>query len=228
MKSFEDDQLAKQRTWRPGENRTAAKRDLAAVDSGPGSGHPVGAGHMLALQRSAGNAAVVQLLKDDEPDEAMSTVHEVVGQGRGQALPAAIQTKAEAGFGQSFEQVRLHTDAKAAASAASVQARAYTSGNDIVLGSNAPSLDSAEGENTLLHELAHVRQQQAGPVDGTLAPGGVNISDPSDRFETQAQRMADRIQAGDAESEELGSGVADMGAFSVQRQEEDEEEAEEE
>lgn len=39
----------------------------------------------------------------------------------------------------------------------------------------------------LAHELAHVMQQAAGPVDGTP----LRLSDPSDRFEREADRPAD-------------------------------------
>jgi hypothetical protein len=41
-----------------------------------------------------------------------------------------------------------------------------------------------------------VVQQAAGPVDGTPAPGGIRLSDPSDRFERQADTMADEVMSG--------------------------------
>ncbi len=53
----------------------------------------------------------------------------------------------------------------------------------------------------LAHELTHVVQQRGGPVDGTPAPGGVRVSDPSDRFEREAVASADcamSIQTPDA------------------------------
>jgi Zn-dependent peptidase ImmA (M78 family) len=45
----------------------------------------------------------------------------------------------------------------------------------------------------LAHELAHVVQQRRGPVAGSLAPGGIKISDPRDRFEQEAERAARRF-----------------------------------
>ena len=39
-------------------------------------------------------------------------------------------------------------------------------------------------------------QQRSGPVDGTAAPGGIKVSDPSDRFEREAAANADRVMAG--------------------------------
>ena len=49
------------------------------------------------------------------------------------------------------------------------------------------------GQRTLAHELAHVVQQSQGPVDGTDAPGGIRLSDPSDRFEQAADDTADEV-----------------------------------
>ena len=39
-------------------------------------------------------------------------------------------------------------------------------------------------------------QQRSGPVDGTSAPGGIKVSDPSDRFEREAAANAERVMAG--------------------------------
>jgi hypothetical protein len=178
---------------------------------------------VLALQRSVGNAAVAQLLADDEE---RSPVYDVVGRGGGSPIPDATRSRMEASFGADFSQVRIHTDATAASSAKAVQAQAYTVGNDIVFGSGSPSLNSDSGQHGLAHELAHVVQQRSGPVEGTPAPGGVQISDPSDRFERQAEQVANQVQTGEAQEAEMGSG-SPAGGFSLQRQEEDEEEMEE-
>ncbi len=53
--------------------------------------------------------------------------------------------------------------------------------------------DTDTGKRMLAHELTHVVQQQAGPVDGTPAAGGINLSHPSDRFEQEATATADRV-----------------------------------
>jgi hypothetical protein len=227
MKSFDDDQLAKTRRRPATQNRETQELHETGVDLRGGPGHPMGTSHVLALQRSAGNAAVAQLLREDEQEEEQSSVHDVVGNGGGQPLPDAARTKMEASFGQDFSQVRIHTDAGAAASAKSVQAQAYTVGDDIVFGSGSPSLDSSAGQHSLAHELTHVVQQRSGPVDGTPAPGGIMLSDPSDRFETQAEQVADAVQTGDTQAGELGAEAGTSDSFALQRQEEDEEEAEE-
>ncbi len=141
---------------------------------------------LLALQRTAGNTAVTQLVTD----ERQSPVLDVVGKGGGQALPADVRTDMEGRLGADFSSVRVHTDGRAAASAAAVQARAYTVGEEVVFGSGGLDTTSSDGRRTLAHELTHVVQQRSGPVDGTPTGDGISVSDPSDRFEREAEQVA--------------------------------------
>src|SRR5207244_10293821 len=53
---------------------------------------------------------------------------------------------------------------------------------------------------TLAHELAHVVQQKAGPVDRNAAAGGIEVSDPSDRFEREADTVADSVMRGNVQT----------------------------
>ncbi len=78
---------------------------------------------------------------------------------KGQPLPKAVRAFYEPHYGVDFSNVKIHTDATAARSAESVQALAYTSGNNIVFnkGQYAPGTDS--GKRLLGHELTHVVQQ---------------------------------------------------------------------
>jgi hypothetical protein len=151
---------------------------------------------LLHLQRTAGNASVVQLLEDEGGPGTASPVKDVVGSGGGAPLDASTRSFMESRLGHDFGDVRVHTDAKASASAASVGANAYTVGRDVVFGTNQWSPNTDAGRRTLAHELTHVVQQAAGPVDGTPAPGGIRLSDPSDRFERQADTMADEVMSG--------------------------------
>ncbi|MEO6039652.1 MAG: DUF4157 domain-containing protein, partial [Saprospiraceae bacterium] len=68
----------------------------------------------------------------------------------------------ESRMGQDFSQVRVHTGAQAAESAAAVQARAYTSGQDVVFGAGEYQPGSESGKRLLAHELVHVGQQRHG------------------------------------------------------------------
>ena len=77
----------------------------------------------------------------------------------------------------------------------SVGANAYTVGSDIVFKSGQFNTSSPTGQRTLAHELTHVVQQRSGPVDGSDAPGGIRLSNPSDRFERAADATADEVVA---------------------------------
>jgi hypothetical protein len=76
----------------------------------------------------------------------------------------------ESRFGRDFSHVRVHTDAKAAASARAVQAQAYTVGSHVVFGEGRFQPSSASGRRLLAHELAHVAQQAEGLVQCTPDP----------------------------------------------------------
>ena len=157
---------------------------------------------VLTLQRLAGNKAVAQLLGSTStalvaPPAATSpsSVQDVVAAGGGSPLSSTSRQLMETRLGHDFSDVRLHTDAGAAASARSVAADAYTVGADIVLGPGHGDLNSSGGQRMLAHELTHVIQQRSGPVAGNEVGGGVKVSDPSDRFEREAERVAERVMA---------------------------------
>jgi hypothetical protein len=63
-------------------------------------------------------------------------------------------------FGYDFSQVKVHTDTVAAKSAQSINALAYTSGNNIVFNHNQFNENSENGKKLLAHELTHVVQQK--------------------------------------------------------------------
>lgn len=174
------------------------------------------------LQRAAGNKAVGGML-DEEPSPVLG----VVGKGGGSALDGATRSQMERAMGQDFGAVRVHTGGEAARSAASVQAQAYTVGNDIVFSAGRYDPGSDSGKRTLAHELTHVVQQRAGAVDGTPQAGGISVSDPSDRFERAAEHNADRVMAQRDVDLPAAGNVAPTVAAAVQRQEGGEDEQEE-
>ena len=198
--------------------REAAHRPPAKKDDGEGSaqralaeGRPSSLDKhgLMHLQRAAGNASVSSFLAEED----RSPVLDVVGSG-GQPLDRATRAEMETSLGHDFSDVRIHTGGHASESAKSVQAQAYTVGNDIVFGGENFAPDTSAGKRMLAHELTHVVQQRSGPVDGTPAAGGVSISDPSDRFEQAAEHSADRVMSG------ASSDTASAGA-TVQREEEE-------
>src|SRR6202165_1015197 len=115
------------------------------------------------LQKTAGNATVTAALEEQEP----SPVKDVVGSGGGSPLDRDTRGFMESHLGADFSDVRVHTDGKATESARSVQAYAYTVGNDVVFQPDKYSPESESGQRMLAHELTHVVQQRSGPVAGT-------------------------------------------------------------
>ena len=69
--------------------------------------------------------------------------------------------------GYDFSNVRIHADRKAATSAQSVNALAYTVGNDIVFSEGHYAPNTLQGRRLLAHELTHVIQQSG--TEGSYA-----------------------------------------------------------
>jgi hypothetical protein len=148
------------------------------------------------LQRSALNRGAVH--------EMPPLVHEVL-RSPGQPLNAATRAYFEPRFGQDLSSVRVHATARAAESAKAVGAHAYAVGSNVVFGAGRfqPSTDA--GKRLLAHELTHVMQQSNGPIGSDLKIGPVG-----DRFEQEADQMANRALSGDgitSEASQSDSGI---------------------
>ncbi len=195
---FDNDEAA----LRPKSARLDQTSTSRPIGPAAAQGRPdiLGQDGLLDLQRAAGNAGVNTLV-DDEP----SPVHDVVA-GGGRPLEPDVRADMESRLGHDFGDVRVHDDAAANRSASAVHAHAYTVGSNVVFQRDMYNPGSTDGRVMLAHELTHVVQQRSGPVDGTPAPGGISVSDPSDRFEREAADTAERV---------AGSGS------SVQREEEE-------
>ena len=74
-------------------------------------------------------------------------------------MPESSRNFFEPRFGHDFSNVRLHTDTIATKSAQSINALAYTSGNNIVFNSGYYSPESDSGKRLMAHELTHTLQQ---------------------------------------------------------------------
>ncbi|MCT4354410.1 DUF4157 domain-containing protein [Streptomyces sp. Je 1-79] len=206
--------------------RSNATEDTRATVRRPVSAPPAQASGLLALQATVGNAAVVQRIREThrhgagcghEAEEApvqRSAVHDVL-RANGRPLDGSTRADMESRLGADFSDVRIHDDSAAKASAAEVGARAYTSGNHVVIG------EGGADRHTLAHELTHVIQQRQGPVAGTDNGAGLRVSDPSDRFEREAESNARRAMSGAAPKTEHAeaAGRADQGTVqqSIQR-----------
>jgi Domain of unknown function (DUF4157) len=119
-----------------------------------------GGGPGAAAAESAAPAAHAKRAEPGSPADVVATL------GDGARLDGATAARMEGAFGQSFADVRIHTDATAARLADDHDAHAFTIGSHVAFGANTYRPGAPEGDALVAHELAHVVQQQgAGPVE---------------------------------------------------------------
>ncbi|MDX3452121.1 DUF4157 domain-containing protein [Streptomyces sp. ME02-8801-2C] len=164
-----------------------------------GRRRPLLAGSPGALQPAIGNAAVARMIERGEDGVCAGqgrsavqafgggdasrpgTVREAArtaGRG-GSRLPDGVRTTMEKAFGTTLDHVRVSVDEQAAAS---IDAKAYTVGSNIVVQS-ASVLRDVE---TMAHEIHHTTQRDA--------PAG--LSNPDGRWEREASDVGARVARG--------------------------------
>jgi hypothetical protein len=126
-----------------------------------------------------------------EPRPARRHVDEAIRSG-GKPLDPRTRARFERGFGASLRDVRLHVGPAAAASAAALDAEAYTAGNHIVFGEGLYAPGTRRFDRLLAHELAHTVQQERGPAPASRLP----VSRPEDAAEHAADRAAHDVLGG--------------------------------
>jgi hypothetical protein len=145
-----------------------------ATDSQPSRGGP----SLSLLQRQYGNRYAQRVLalskKADGETEATTGVEKAIQEARGggQELDSGVRAQLEPAFGADFSGVRVHADTGADALNRSLNARAFTSGQDVFFRRGA-------------HELTHVVQQNGDRVRRKLTVG-----QPGDRYEQEADQVA--------------------------------------
>jgi hypothetical protein len=102
-----------------------------------------------------------------QANETPVTLDDVL-QSAGQPLDVPTRDYFEPRFGHDFSGVRVHTDGRAAASAVSIGASAYTAGSNIAFAAGRYSPATSSGRRLLAHELVHVLQQSGTPAKATL------------------------------------------------------------
>jgi hypothetical protein len=122
------------------------------------------------LQRSAGPEGG---LVDDDVESAIQR-----NRGGGQALGDGVRGSMEQAFGADFGGVKVHTDGEADSLNQSLQARAFTTGQDIFFRQGEYNPGSTQGQELLAHELTHVVQQN-GPTLRRQVEEGVEEAPPS-------------------------------------------------
>jgi hypothetical protein len=163
-------------------------------------------GGMAGLQQNFGNRAVQRLLaqrsgpEEQENRQVSSTIQTDIEQkrGHGESLDEHTQQQMSGALGYDFSEVQVHTDADSHQLNESLQARAFTTGQDVFFRQGQYNPNSSEGQELLAHELTHVVQQQEGQVD--LGGEGMRVNDPDDAYEKEADRMAEQVTGPTTES----------------------------
>ncbi|MBD2341672.1 DUF4157 domain-containing protein [Calothrix sp. FACHB-156] len=137
--------------------------------------------HAPAVQQQAENESVqrqpasVQPLASDGGMSASPELETSIRQARngGQSLPTNIREPMEQALGADFSGVRVHADAQSDALNRSIQAEAFTTGQDMFFRHGAYAPGNPSGQALIAHELTHVVQQRrdiSRPIQRKVTP----------------------------------------------------------
>ncbi len=113
--------------------------------------------------------------------------------GSGDSLDSGIQQHLEQNLGADLSKVQIHNNREADQLSRSVNAIAFTTGQDIFFSAGSYDPRSSQGQQLIAHEVVHTVQQASGAVAGVPTAEGVAISDPADAFEQEADRVAQQV-----------------------------------
>jgi hypothetical protein len=166
---------------------------VLSAPPGPGQAN-VRAQAITQLQRTHGNQRVQRLVarsaeEEGDTDGLAQAVDE--RRGHGQPLPDRTRGQMESGLEQDLSGVRVHSDSAADQLSRQFNAKAFTTGQDVFFRQGAYDPGSSSGDKLLAHELTHVVQQGNAPAK--LAGKKMNVSEPGDTGEQEADRVADVV-----------------------------------
>ncbi|MCP3930094.1 MAG: DUF4157 domain-containing protein [Bacteroidetes bacterium] len=117
---------------------------------------------------------------------------EQANQSIGQPLPIKIRNDLESGLRTNLSAVRIHTGQMSDRASNSINANAYTIGNNIHFASGQYSPESSAGRELIAHEVVHTVQQAKGATT-IRSDKTVELSQSSDPTEIEADNIAKKI-----------------------------------
>lgn len=152
---------------------------------------------VLKMQQTQGNAAVRRAIAqrsygaeggpiDDETTAAINS-----SRGGGQSLDSGVAQRMSESMGADFSGVKVHTDDKSSQLNQTLNARAFTTGQDIFFQKGEYNPGSSSGQQLLAHELTHVVQQ-----GGSSASGPLTLGPAGDSYESEADSVSDSVTSG--------------------------------
>lgn len=132
----------------------------------------VGAGHEDKDEedKMAQMQPLVQRRSGEGGTDATADVESSIkhARGKGRPLPDHVRGSMEQAFGADFSGVKIYADIHADNLNRSIQARAFTTGQDVFFRQGEFALGSKRGQELLAHELTHVVQQNGSAVQPKL------------------------------------------------------------
>ncbi|MFT5821030.1 MAG: hypothetical protein ACI8ZM_002279 [Crocinitomix sp.] len=113
-------------------------------------------------------------------------------QTTGNPMDAQTKSSMENDFGADFSGVKIHTGATASNLSNQIQAKAFTTGNDIYFNQGEYSPNTSSGKHLLAHELTHTIQQ-----------GASKTSAVQSKMKSKENNLTNTIQRKDAEQETI-------------------------
>ncbi|MBN4003326.1 DUF4157 domain-containing protein [Nostoc sp. LPT] len=135
----------------------------------------------------------------------------VRAKGGGQPMSPTVREPMERAFGADFGGVRVHTGAQADSLARTIQAKAFTTGQDVFFRRGAYEPLSRGGQELIAHELTHVIQQK--PTKSSIIQRTNFQEEVEQEFNKQ---MLQRIDTGDMKFERFAEGTT-QGAYLYSR-----------
>lgn len=120
---------------------------------------PKPATQIRRIQRSATGGANIGLQGGDLDADTTRVLK--ASRGGGKPLPDPARSKMESAFGADFSGIRVHSGPTATDLNERIQAKAFTTGNDIYFRDSVPDASTSSGQELLAHELTHTIQQGA-------------------------------------------------------------------
>lgn len=157
------------------------------------------------LNRPAISTNIQQVGYSDSGDVASADLENQIQRAKnsGHSLDQRIRQPIEQAIGADFSQVKIHTDTQSDTLNRSLQAKAFTTGNDVFFKKGAYDPNSQSGQELIAHELTHVVQQgSANRVNRSLdtshqsscnCPACNQISRSSSNHQTLSFKKEDHI-----------------------------------
>ena len=179
---------------------------------------------LLQLQKQYGNRYVERVLtlareslERSEAPNVTPGIEQTIQhkRGGGEAMEGRVRRQMESSLGADFSGVRVHTDHQSDSLNRSLNARAFTAGQDIFFRQGAYEPASSSGRELIAHELTHVVQQ-----GGDKVRRAMSVSQPGDPHEVEAERTARAVM------EHEHSGLPGTGEKDKEKEKEKEKETE--